>query len=115
MNTAESRSQFASSLEPYRVALEAALSELVKIREDLRVHGHAIAELEVHAENLSVLIEKLTEVLPPAERAFYRQRADIGRSARRSAHATPVYDNVVQLFWRTNQKEWTAPEVQEAL
>ena len=115
MDLAESRSQYAPSSEPYRAALDAALSELEKIRDSLQVARHGIAELEVHEENLSAVIEKLMEVLPPAERALYQQRAEIGRPVKRSPHATPVYDNVVQLFGRTKQREWTAPEVQEAL
>jgi hypothetical protein len=115
MVATESRSQYAPSSEPYRAALDAALSELARIRENLQVARHGIAELEVHEENLSAVIEKLTEVLPPAERALYRQRVEIGRPIKRSAHATPVYDNVVQLFGRTKRREWTAPEVQEAL
>lgn len=101
--------------DPYEAVLDRLLDDLENLSGDARSQRDRLAEIEAEIARKTELVERLLGELPPARQAVYRQRSEIKRRALRPAYGTNIYGNVVQLFGHSIQKEWTAPQVQEAL
>ncbi len=100
----------------YEAAIDEAITERARVdAEELPEARDRVVALEMKRERLSNLIESLMNVLPPERRTFYAQKLGEPSADLSGGRSGPVYSNVVELFRTSEQRDWTAPVVQEAL
>lgn len=98
------------------VVLEEAIAERIHIdTTDLPKAREKVVELELKRQRLGKLIESALPLLSPERRAHYVSRLKELVAEPESSRGGAVYSNVVQLFRTSEQKEWSAPAVQNAL
>jgi hypothetical protein len=100
---------------PYEAALEKALSDAENVNTQLRDARESVTGLEIRAEELFRLISLLTAALPMERRSLYAERAGALRRPTHQARGSATFENVVELFAKDERREWSAPEVQQAL
>lgn len=101
---------------PYEAALAAALDDLVNARRKVQGARDELQSAEARITELTQLVSTLLGLLPPDRAALYTQRLNELRvSSQPSVRSGPVHDNVVELFSRTNKRQWSASDVQAAL
>lgn len=70
---------------------------------------------EALVNRLAGTLELLIESLTPVERAEYERRRGELRNSPRPPRGGEVYENVIELFRESGNREWTFQEIQSAL
>src|SRR5271166_941985 len=105
-----------TSSSPYEEAIEAALDDLQRLHGRAALRRRELESDESSVERLKQAIFRLVEVLPANRREMYQRRLqELRICAEPPSRGGPVFDNVVSLFRRTGDREWTTSEIYREL
>jgi hypothetical protein len=96
----------------YERALEEALTERTAISDQLKAARQAILSLEAREAELIRAIETLLPLVDADKRQSF-QIPD--RSIQKFSHGTDAFNKIVFLVQRYPDRQWTTPDLQEAL
>ena len=102
------------SADAYEATLRRALADRERVATARSKSADRLHDLDERHATLTALAQTLLPLLSPSRRARYAKELE-GEQAQVSGNASPAYRNVIQLFAAENRREWTAPDMQEAL
>lgn len=98
------------------LAVDEAFAARARVDEEELPQARAqVIEAELKRERLTKFIESALPLLSPEVRAAYTAKLNELAPEAATARGGPIYANVVSLFKTSDQKEWSATVVQEAL
>jgi hypothetical protein len=104
-----------SPIASYEAALAQALSEEASTRDLLEKLRAKVILLDADIAKLSDAVDALMPLIPADRRAPFAEKLAAMRPPAKLNRGTTAYEAIVELLDRSVAREWSAPEVQDAL